>query len=309
MGAATRSGRMPAKDLIAHLRLHWQLMLMPLFLWGFMLAAGPRAPKLITPQFWIVLVIFHVLFYGGATALNSYYDQDEGPVGGLWDPPQTTRDLLVFAVALQIIGLVLLLFISLPLFILALIMGFVGNAYSHPAIRLKAYPWTSLLAVTIFQGMGGTAAGWLFAQEAWQTLFSLKAILGMLVAALIITGFYPLTQLYQRQQDREQGDITFAVYYGQKCFPVAIACMLSAAALMGYLAWQYYGLLEAFLAIAGLAGLAIYISLWWSRYDEGQVRTNYRWMMVLGYLMTGGFLVFLGVLFVQALWIGSAPVA
>jgi hypothetical protein len=163
---------MPVKDLVLHLRLHWQVMLAPLFLWGFVLSAGTRALELITPRFWLVFLIFHVLFYGGATALNSYYDQDEGPVGGLWDPPKVTRDLLVFSVSLQVIGLALLPFISLPLFGLALVMGVVGNAYSHPAIRLKAHPWSSLLAVSVFQGMGGTAAGWLFATEDWQTLFS-----------------------------------------------------------------------------------------------------------------------------------------
>ena len=68
-------------DLVLHLRLHWQVMLAPLFLWGFVLAAGDNARNLITLEFWLVFFIFHVMFYGGATALNSYYDQDEG------DPP------------------------------------------------------------------------------------------------------------------------------------------------------------------------------------------------------------------------------
>jgi 1,4-dihydroxy-2-naphthoate octaprenyltransferase len=292
---------MPLKDLLLHLRLQWQILLVPLFFWGFLLAAGPRAPELIGLEFLLVFLIFHVMFYGGATALNSYYDQDEGPVGGLWEPPETTRDLLIFAVGLQILGLILLFFISLPLFVLALIMGFVGNAYSHPAIRLKAYPWTSLLAVSIFQGMGGTAAGWLYAADQWQSLFSLKAILGLLVAALIITGFYPLTQVYQREEDRKQGVISFAVYAGEKVFPLSIACMLSAAALMGYLAWRYFGPIEALLAIVGLVGLAIFVAIWWSRYDDTDVRVNYLWMMRLGYLMTGGFLVFIAFVFLRGL--------
>jgi 4-hydroxybenzoate polyprenyltransferase len=298
---SAESGRMPVKDLLLHLRLHWQVMLAPLFLWGLVLAAGAGALESITPRFWLVFFIFHVLFYGGATALNSYYDQDQGPVGGLWNPPQASRDLLLFAVAVQVIGLVLLVFISRPLFVLALIMGFVGNAYSHPAIRLKAYPWTSLLAVSIFQGMGGTAAGWLFAAEDWQTLFSGKAILGMLASALIITGFYPLTQIYQREEDRKQGVISFAVYAGEKCFLLAITCMLSAAALMGFLAWRDFGALEALAAAGGLGGLAVYIAVWWWRYDESQVRANYLWMMRLGYLMTGGFLLFVSWLLMQGL--------
>jgi 1,4-dihydroxy-2-naphthoate octaprenyltransferase len=293
---------MPVKDLLLHLRLHWQVMLAPLFLWGFVLAAGENARSLITLEFWLVFFIFHVLFYGGATALNSYYDQDEGPVGGLWEPPRVTHDLLVFSVALQVAGLVLLFFTSLPLFGLALVMGVVGNAYSHPAVRLKAYPWTSLLAVSIFQGMGGAAAGWLYATQDLQTLLTAKAIMGLLVAALIITGFYPLTQVYQREEDRKQGVISFAVYAGERCFLLAIVCYLSAAGLMGYLAWRYFGLLQALAAVAGLMGLAVLVAIWWRGYDESQVRTNYLWMMRLGYLMTGGFLVFVISLLVPELW-------
>jgi 4-hydroxybenzoate polyprenyltransferase len=297
---------MPVKDLVLHLRLHWQVMLAPLFLWGFVLSAGTRALELITPRFWLVFFVFHVLFYGGATALNSYYDQDEGPVGGLWDPPQVTRDLLVFSVSLQVIGLALLPFISLPLFGLALVMGVVGNAYSHPAIRLKAHPWSSLLAVSVFQGMGGTAAGWLFATEDWQTLFSWQGVLAILTAALIITGFYPLTQIYQREEDQKQGDISFAVYAGEACFPLAIGCLLSAAGLMGYLAWRDFGLLEALGGAGGLVVLAVYVAVWWRRYDESQVRANYVWMMRLGYLMTGGFLGFVGWLLLRGLWSAGA---
>ncbi len=290
---------MSPKDLFLHLRLHWQLMLLPLFLWGFILSAGEAASSLITPQFWLVLFVFHVFFYGGATALNSYYDQDEGPVGGLWTPPRVTRDLLIFAVGVQILGLVLIFFVSLPLFGLSLVMGVVGNAYSLPATRLKAYPWTSLLAVSIFQGMGGTAAGWLFAQEDWTTLFSLKAVLAMLSAALVITAFYPLTQIYQREQDQKQGVISFAVRWGEKCFPLAIACLLAAALLMGGLIWQNLGQAQAVLVACSLVGLAGIIAIWWRRFDDSQVRQNYVWMMRVGYLMTGGFLGFLGWQLVQ----------
>lgn len=287
---------MSPKELFLHLRLHWQVMLSPLFLWGFLLS-GAR----INPRFWVVFFIFHVLFYGGATALNSYYDRDEGPIGGLWSPPQVTRDLQIFSVAVQVIGLVLIFFISLPLFGLSLVMGAVGNAYSHPAIRLKSRPWSSLLSVSIFQGMGGTAAGWLCGAEDWTTLLLLKAMLAMLSASLVITGFYPLTQIYQREQDRRKGDITFAVHWGERCFPLAITCFTCAAVLMGGLIWRYFGLWEALIVVSGLIALAAFIALWWRRYDDGHVRANYLRMMGVGYVMTGGFLGFIGWQLVQGL--------
>ena len=75
---------------------------------------------------------------------------------------------------------------------------------------------------------------------------------------------------------------------------------------MGYLAWRYFGPLETLAAVVGLVGLAVYVALWWRRYDESQVRVNYLWMMRLGYLMTGGFLGFVGWLIVQGLWPAGA---
>ncbi len=291
---SVETGRMRPKDLFLHFRLHWQILLSPLFLWGLLLSGGR-----INSQFWVVFLIFHVLFYGGATALNSYYDQDEGPIGGLWNPPKVTSDLLVFSVAAQVVGLVLVFFISRSLFGLSLVMGAVGNAYSHPAIRLKSRPWTSLLAVSIFQGMGGTAAGWLSGADDWTTLLSLKAMWTMLSASVIITGYYPLTQIYQREEDRRQGDITFAVRWGERCFPLAIACMASAAVLMGALIWRYIGHLEGVVMAGGIAVLAGLIAVWWRRYDDRHVRANYVRMMRLGYVMAGGFLSFIGWQLVQ----------
>jgi 1,4-dihydroxy-2-naphthoate octaprenyltransferase len=279
---------MRVKDLLLHLRLHWQLLLSPLYLWGFLLSGSE-----IGGRFWLVFSVFHVLFYGGATALNSYYDQDDGPVGGLWNPPPATRHLLYFAVAVQALGLVLMYFTSLPLFGLAVVMGLVGNGYSHPAVRLKANPWTSLLAVSVFQGMGGAAAGWLTGMNDWRTLFSVRAGFGMAVAFLVVTAFYPLTQLYQREQDAQRGDTTFAVRWGERCFPLAIACLVAAAALLGYLAGRHWGAGPALVAVLGPLLLAAYVWWWWRHYDETRIRENYVHMMRLGYLQTCGFLGFI----------------
>jgi 4-hydroxybenzoate polyprenyltransferase len=158
---------------------------------------------------------------------------------------------------------------------------------------LKARPWASLLAVSVFQGMGGTAAGWLFVTDDWQTLFSVQAGLVVLTSSLIITGFYPLTQLYQRAQDRKAGVISFAVLAGEQVFPLAIACFLAAGLLMGALTWQAFGPLAALLSGGGVALLAVLVAVWWRRFDDSRVRENYVWMIRLGYLMTGGFLAFI----------------
>ncbi len=119
---------------------------------GIFLSGGP-----IGYQFWLGLFVFHVLFYGGSTSFNSYYDQDEGPIGGLWNPPRPTRTLLYFSLAIQAIGMILVAwFINVPLLIVALVMFALSTAYSHPAVSLKAHPLASLLTVSVGQGAGDT---------------------------------------------------------------------------------------------------------------------------------------------------------
>src|ERR1700724_1119894 len=97
------------KSLFIHLRLHFQLLLAPVFLWGWLVAGGGLN--------WTVLIGFvalHVFLYSGATAFNSYYDRDVGPVGGLEHPPQVVPALLPFSIAVQAVGWLLALFVNLP---------------------------------------------------------------------------------------------------------------------------------------------------------------------------------------------------
>ncbi len=287
---------MSIKSLFLHLRLHWQLILMPLFLWGFILSGAG-----FTSLFWQALFIFHLLFYGGATALNSYFDKDEGPVGGLWNPPAVTRELLIFAVALQLIGLIWIGWLSRPLLFLALPMGLLGNAYSIPGIRLKAHPWTSLLAVGIGQGLGGMLAGWLTGTESWASVLTPIPLLGGTVALLIILGFYPLTQVYQRIEDARRGDITFAVYWGKRTFDFSMLFIALAALPLIPLLLQLQtpGLL--FLILPGLLGMIAWIARWKSRFADEQIHENYTQLMRLSYLMTAVLLLLFGWQFSQRL--------
>src|SRR5205823_3554541 len=73
-GGNVMSGR--PLDYLLHLRLPFQLLLAPVFLWGALAAGGRCSPVLVA-----AFVAIHVCLYGGATAFNSVYDRDEGPVG------------------------------------------------------------------------------------------------------------------------------------------------------------------------------------------------------------------------------------
>lgn len=194
---------------LRHLRLHFQFVLAPVFLLGYDLSGA--SPDF---SFLALFCLIHIGLYGGATAYNSYYDRDAGPIGGMRHPPTVGPLELYGGLGLQLIALTCLAFWGRYMFVAGLAMFLMGIAYSHPRWRWKARPLGSLLTVTIGQGlvpffMGlGAVPSMLGEADIWDVILTACA------AALIITGLYPLTQVYQIDEDQQRGDRSFAVYYG-----------------------------------------------------------------------------------------------
>lgn len=189
------------------LRLPYQLQLGPIFGWGYLMAGGRLTewPELL--RFALVFVIFHIGAFGGLTALNSFYDRDSGPIGGLWQPPPPPSKLWLFAWCVQLGGLLCLLFTGWKLVVVYGAILLLSLGYSHPRTRWKGNAWKSLLTVAIGQGVLDFLAGALTCQQVmwWSPLWW-----GMAGATLTVIGFYPLTQLYQVQDDTARGDRTLA---------------------------------------------------------------------------------------------------
>src|SRR5690606_37540137 len=175
----------------------------------------------------------HVFLYGGTTAFNSYYDRDEGPVGGMLEPPAVDAGLLRFSLLFQAVGLIPAAMVGRTFLLFWLALFVVFTAYSHPLVRLKARPSSALLAIALGQGALGFALGWLAAGAADFTpgteaaaaspvgplaplsgLLSVTALMGAASTALIVTGLYLVTQCYQEEEDRGRGDRTIAVLVG-----------------------------------------------------------------------------------------------
>lgn len=260
------------KSLLVHLRLHYQLIfLSPLFAWGFALGGGSFSWRAL-----LGFVAFHVFLYGGITAYNSYYDRDEGPVGGLRKPPAVTAPLLGFSIGVQLIGLALSVLVGWQLALLYAIVMLLSVAYSHPAFRWKARPLLSLVVVALGQGAIGFRAGWLCAATpALPLSSSLDGLLGLAAAVLLTTGFYPLSQLYQLDEDRARGDFTFSVVYGPEAsFRFALACLVVGGACIVLVALRRFGLRDAMLA-ASAQLLLWWVVLRWHRRFRREVMVNF----------------------------------
>src|ERR687893_675251 len=83
-----------------HLRLHYQFFILSgAFLAGSVFAGGPGT------SFPVQFLSVHVLLFGGVTVYNSYWDRDEGPIGGLKRPPPLAPWTLPASWLLQCLGL------------------------------------------------------------------------------------------------------------------------------------------------------------------------------------------------------------
>jgi 1,4-dihydroxy-2-naphthoate octaprenyltransferase len=278
-----------AHTLFIHLRLQFQILLAPIFLWGYFLAGGQ--PDL---TFLVAFIAFHLCLYGGTTAFNSYYDRDEGPIGGLEKPPPVVEALLPFSLIIQGIGAVLAALINLPFLIIYLVIFIMGFAYSHPRTRWKGRPLGGLITVAIGQGVLASLGGWVVANPNLASIDRLHW-LGLLAAAAITVGIYPLTQIYQIDEDLARGDLTFAAWVGPRgSFIYAISVLTLAAAALLFVILRLLGPLNAGIVALFYLGLLAVIVHWALTYDNTQIIANFRRVMKIYMITSLGFIGFIG---------------
>jgi 1,4-dihydroxy-2-naphthoate octaprenyltransferase len=282
---------------LIHLRLKFVAVLVPIFLWGVFVSGGQ-----LNVSFWLGFLLFHLCLYGGVNALNSYYDQDEGPIGGLRNPPKVDRSLFYLAWGIQIVGFALGFALPLGFRLIYLTAMGMSVAYSHPAIRLKGHPIGSAFIVAIGQGWLTYWAGWMASGGDTLLIFTPKGTLGGIAITLTTVGLYPLTQLYQLESDREKGDQTLALWLGtRKSFRFALICIALAGTCMVSLFWFYFRRTE------GLALLGYFIGLWtiiyrWERnFNRMNQMEHYNMVMRLNLVNSSCFTVYLALHFLHVL--------
>jgi 1,4-dihydroxy-2-naphthoate octaprenyltransferase len=154
-------------------------------------------------------------------------------------------------------------------------MAALGAAYSHPALRWKATPATALPTIAIGQGALGFLAGLTSAAPPTAPP-NWVHVLGALSAALIVTGFYPLSSLFQLDEDRRRGDRTVGVVWGPgTAFRLAIGCFLAAIPILALVGWARFGALDALALALGMLVVVAAVTRWRRGFDPAAVRANY----------------------------------
>jgi 4-hydroxybenzoate polyprenyltransferase len=178
----------------------------------------------------LALVLWVICLNGGTLALNSVFDKDEGDIGYLRAPPALPRHLLSFSLGLLVVGQVAA-FALPPAFRVAYAVCFVLSVlYSVPPFRFKA-----VAGVDWVINMWGFGA--LTPYATWAATgrpLDLGFALVLVSFCPLFAGLYPLTQLYQFEEDSRRGDRTLALIIGmQRSLDIAIGCTLLAFALLG----------------------------------------------------------------------------
>lgn len=197
------------KSTFLHLRFPFSFFLLPVFLFGVAIAQ---------PEDWVrvslVFFILHFLLYPASNGYNSYFDQDEGSIGGLEHPPEATKNLYHWSLVLDLLALGLGLLIDWKFSLMLLVYGLASKAYSHPAVRWKKLPITGWLAVGIFQGYFTLLMTVYGVSSTSFNLFDWQWQLPALLSTLLLLGSYPMTQIYQHTEDKNRGDITMSLKLG-----------------------------------------------------------------------------------------------
>ena len=192
---------------LMHLRLHYQFFILS----GGFLLGGFFVDQIDWEVYLSQFLNIHILLFGGATAYNSYWDKDDGPIGGLKNPPKMKRWMWALSLIMQFIGVVFAYKLGLTYILIYLLSLLLFWLYSTPHARWKGHPILSLMAIGVSTGTNSFLLGFIAAGGEILLPLTIFTSLGV---CLVLLSLYPVSQVFQIEEDTKRGDRTFASVYG-----------------------------------------------------------------------------------------------
>lgn len=256
-----------------------------------------QAPAIGLKNALLSFFILHLLVYPSSNGYNSYMDRDETPIGGLASPLQPTKQLFYVSVLMDLLAIALSAFVSLTFVVGIALYILASRAYSYRGIRLKKYPVIGFLTVFLFQG---ALVFFLTFHAATGAALHQTPHLPLLLSSLLIGALYPLTQIYQHEEDRRDGVTTISYLLGKRgTFLFSMSLFLVATVGM-YLLFRSQDRLNYFyLYLLYLLPVVLFFLYWMRRVWQDEKAADFRnslRMNLLSTLCTAAFFITLLVL-------------
>ena len=254
---------------LLHLRIPFSFFLLPVYL--FALSISPSYQFL---DALLVFFILHFLLYPASNGYNSYFDRDKGSIGGLEHPPPVSQQLYYVSLGLDVAAIALGSLISDLFAGMLLVYGLVSKAYSHPAVRLKKHPIIGWLVAGFFQGFFTVLMVYVGINRAGVAELGQPVVwVGALLTSTMLWGSYPMTQIYQHEEDLKRGDTTLSYQLGVRgtfYFTTVMFLLTIAGFWLYYRTWFVWW--EGGLFVLFLLPVLLYFIRWYQ-----QVRTDDRY--------------------------------
>ncbi len=267
------------RNIVTHLRFSFSILLLPVFLF-----AMSQASSINWTHAFICFVVLHVLVYPSSNAYNSFMDRDTGSIGGLKNPPVVPQSIYMVSLVFDVLALCIsYMFLGIAVFALIVSYIIASRTYSYRGIRLKKYPWVGFLIVALFQG----SIIYLISLWSFQgsVIFELKLYWGMLISFFMMGSSYPLTQVYQHKQDKNDGVHTLSMLLGIRGTFIFSGIMLFVfVILMVFFLYSYEPLLMIPLLIFCTFPVSIYFTNWFRKVWRDDLEANFENTMLMSHL-------------------------
>jgi 1,4-dihydroxy-2-naphthoate octaprenyltransferase len=265
-----------------HLRIPFSYYLLPVYLFSLSVSPNIDQPRL----FWVFIIV-HILLYPASNGYNSYFDKDEKSIGGVKKPLPVTKGLyyisLLFDAAAVILGYIMINFeFALMLFL----YGLISKAYSHPSVRLKKYPIAGWLTVGAFQGFFTFIMCYIGVNKyEWENIWKASVCIPGTLSTIQLLGTYPMTQIYQHDEDAKRGDKTLSLMLGLRGTFYFVAGIFTLATFaFAYYFVTYFSAHYAFVFVGALFPVVIYFFYWFILVYNDPAKADHSHTMRLNFI-------------------------
>jgi len=265
-----------------HLRIPFSYFLLPVFL--FSLAISPNVSE--KPLLWTFIIV-HFFLYPASNGYNSYFDKDEKSIGGLRNPPPVNKGLYYLSLLFDAIAIGLgFLWINATFALMLFLYGIVSKAYSHPSVRLKKFPITGWLVAGFFQGFFTFIMCYIGINKfSLDTTLKFPVLIPAMLSTIMLWANYPMTQIYQHEEDAKHGDLTISRRLGIRGTFYFVSGVFTIVT-MGFVFYfnTFFGLKYAWTFIAALFPVVAFFFMWFFKVYQDPAKANFSHTMWLNFI-------------------------